>query len=315
MSESPVIRTRSLPVPEGVAGMRLDHFLSLWFRSFSRTRLAKAIRAGEVTTEGRVLRAGTRVRAGMVLEIATPGIAPDSDPPPFPEVLHERDHLLVLNKPAGMLCHPTGTAFAWAVIGLARERWPAAELVHRLDRDTSGCLALTSDPQLNAHLKKGIAEGRSKKVYEALCKGDIPWEEAVLDGPIGPADGEIRIQMAVRPDGKSARTDVTVLGRQNGLTRVRCRIHTGRTHQIRVHLAHAGFPLLGDRLYGVPPEVFLHTLEHGVDASTIEATGAAHHALHAAELTLPHPKGDVLVRAPVPERFEAWWQGEQRPRR
>lgn len=294
-------------MPDGVAGMRLDHFLARWFRTFSRSQLVKGIKAGDVTLEGRPLRAGHRVKSGQVLEIAIAGIAPTDDPPPFPTILHEGDGLVVLDKPAGMLCHPTGTAFAWAVIGLARERWPTVELVHRLDRDTSGCLALTTDPALNAHLKAAIAAGRTKKVYEALCKGTIPWDRQVLDGRIGPANGPIRIQMAVTADGKVARTDVDVLGRQHDLTRVRCRIHTGRTHQIRVHLADAGFPLLGDRLYGVDPEVFLRTLEHGVDASTIAATGAPYHALHAAELTLPMPSGPLTVRAPVPETFEGWW--------
>lgn len=305
MDEAPT--TRSLPVPEGVDGMRLDHFLRAWFRTFSRTQLARGIRAGQVTCDGRVLRAGTRVRPGMRLEIGIDGIAPTSGPPPFPDIVHESDGLVVLNKPSGLLCHPTGAAFAWSVIGLAKERWPRAELVHRLDRDTSGCLAVTTDPELNRALKIAIAEGRTKKVYQALCKGEIPWEEQVIEGPIGPADGEIRIQMAVRPDGKSARTDVTVLGRRHGLTRVRCRIHTGRTHQIRVHLAHAGFPLLGDRLYGVPPEVFLHSLDHGTDAFVVASTGAPRHALHAAELTLPLPQGEVEISAPPPEDFEGWW--------
>lgn len=294
--------------------MRLDHFLAKWFRSFSRSRLAKGIRSGEVTLDGRALRAGHRIKPGQVLEIAIAGIAPSGDPPPFPTILHEADGLVVIDKPAGMLCHPTGTAFAWAVIGLARERWPTVELVHRLDRDTSGCLALTTDPALNAHLKAAIAAGKTRKVYEALCRGTIPWERQILDGRIGPASGEIRIQMAVTTDGKVARTDVDVLGRTDDLTRVRCRIHTGRTHQIRVHLAHAGFPLLGDRLYGVPPEVFLHTLDNGPDESTERATGARHHALHAAELTLPMPTGEVTITAPVPDHFQAWWEGEDRPR-
>ncbi|MEZ4322976.1 MAG: RluA family pseudouridine synthase [Myxococcota bacterium] len=287
--------------------MRLDTFLARWFRDFSRSALSRGVKAGQVCSEGRPLRAGARVRGGQVLDITIEGIAPDGPPPPFPPILLERDGLLVVDKPAGMLCHPTGTTFAWALVGLARERHPDVELVHRLDRDTSGCIALTTDPTLNRHLKLAIKEGRTRKEYEAIVKGEIPWDRKRLDGPIGPADGEIRIQMAIRDDGKPARTDVTVIGRQPGYTRVRCRIHTGRTHQIRIHLAHEGFPLLGDRLYGVAPEVFLHTLEHGVDASTREATGAPYHALHAAELELPLPGGAVVVRAPMPEVLERWW--------
>lgn len=287
--------------------MRLDHFLAVRFRDFSRSAMSRWIREGLVCAEGRVLRTAYRVRAGDQLEIAIPGIAPDSVAPPFPTVLHEADGLVVVDKPPGMLCHPTGSAFAWALIGLARERWPDVELVHRIDRDTSGCLALTTDPELNRVLKLAVLEGRMHKVYTAICKGEIPWDSQTLDGPIGPADGEIRIEMAVRPDGKHARTDVQVLERKAGMSLVRCRIHTGRTHQIRVHLAHAGFPLLGDRLYGVPAAVFLHTLEHGSDPGVIEATGAPRHALHATVLQIPHPAGSITVQAPLPPDMARWW--------
>lgn len=298
---------RELAVPAVAAGMRLDHFLARRFPDFSRTRLAKGIRAGQVRLGERVLRAGYRVREQDVLAIGIAGIAPAGEPPPLPPVLHEADGLVVLDKPAGLLCHPAGSTFAWAVIGLARERWPTVELVHRIDRDTSGCLALTTDPALNRHLKEAVLEGRVRKTYLAICKGTIPWDEAVLDGPIGFAQGPIRIQMAVCDDGKHARTDVTVVERRGELTLVRCRIHTGRTHQIRVHLAHAGFPLLGDRMYGVDPDVFLDVLEHGPTGRTFQATGAPRHALHAHELVLPHPRGPVTVRSPLAVDLQRWW--------
>ena len=299
-------------MPDAAGGMRLDQFLAKRFRDFSRTALAKGIKAGEVHCGGRPLRAGHRVREGQVLEIAIPGIAPAGDPPPPPPVLHHAQGLLGFDKPSGMLCHPTGTAFAWALVGLARAEHPGADLVHRLDRDTSGCIALTTDEALNRDLKQALKAGQTRKEYDAIVKGEIPWDHQELTGPIGPAGGVIRIQMAVRPDGKSARTDVTVVARQPGYTRVRCRIHTGRTHQIRVHLATAGFPLLGDRMYGVDPEVFLRTLDHGADRQVVEAAGAPHHALHAAELELPMPAGPVVVRAPLPTDLARWWDQPQR---
>ena len=298
---------REVEVPENADTLRVDRFLALRFRDLSRSKLVRGIEAGLVQRAGRVLRKGHKLRAGDVLQIFIPGIAPDSPPPPFPQILHEDAGLIVVNKPAGMLCHPVGTAFAWALIGLARARFPGAELVHRLDRDTSGCIALTSSLALNRALKKAIAEGRTGKVYEAICKGEIPWEQRTLTGPIGPAGGVIRIQMAVRVDGKPARTDVTVIERQPGFTRVRCVLHTGRTHQIRVHLADAGFPLLGDRMYGVPPEVFLRSLDHGADATVREWAGAPHHALHAAQLTLPMASGPVTTTAPLPDDLQRWW--------
>lgn len=301
-------RTRDIVVPVAADGMRLDQFLARRFRDFSRTRLARGIKAGEVCHEGRVLRAGTAVREGQILAIAIPGIAPSGTPPPFPAVLHEAEGLWVVDKPAGMLCHPTGSAFVWALIGLAKDQHPAADLVHRIDRDTSGCVAMTTDPDLNRHLKAALKRGDTHKEYEAIVKGEIPWESRTFTGPIGPAGGRIRIQMAVNEAGKSARTDVWVVERQPGLTRVRCRIFTGRTHQIRVHLATAGFPLLGDRMYGVPPEIFLHSLDHGADPYVVAGAGAPRHALHAAQITLPMPTGRVTITAPWPEDLARWWR-------
>ena len=114
--------------------------------------------------------------------------------------------------------------------------------------------------------------------------------------------------MGVRPDGLSACTEVTVLERGPTMTRVRCVLLTGRTHQIRVHLAHAGFPIVGDRLYGVSPDVFLRILDTGVDDTIIEAVGAPRHALHARRITLPHPEGaELSLEAPFPTDLARWW--------
>lgn len=302
---------RVVQVPEGCAGMRLDRFLARRFPTRSRSWLVTGIRAGQVTDpDGQALRPSARVQADQELHLLLPGIAPSEPPPPFPTVLYEDARMAVIDKPAGMLAHPAGTDFAWAVISLAKERWPdeRMDLVHRLDRDTSGCLLLSKDLEANRHLKLAVKQRRVTKEYEALCKGTIDWDHRHLRGPIGSDGGEIRIKMAVRDDGLQAHTEVTVLDRANGLTHVRCRLHTGRTHQIRVHLAHAGFPLLGDRMYGVPPEVFLHTLDHGTDAWVREQTGAPYHALHARSVGFPHPDGhDLRVEAPLPEALRRWW--------
>ncbi|MBA2322288.1 MAG: RluA family pseudouridine synthase, partial [Deltaproteobacteria bacterium] len=273
---------RLLDVPLTADGMRLDHFLARRFADRTRSWLARGIDGGGVRdAAGRPLRKANPVRAGMVLHLFLPGIAPGTEAPPLPTILHEDDRIVVLDKPAGMLAHPAGTDFAWAAVSLARERWPGIDLVHRLDRDTSGVLVLARDIDTNRALKRIFHDGEAVKTYEALTRGEIGWDTAVLDGPIGPASGIIRIQMAVRPDGQSARTDVRVIGRRPGCTHVALRLHTGRTHQIRVHLDHAGFPLLGDRMYGVPPEVFLRTLDIGVDETVVIAAGAPRQALHA----------------------------------
>jgi 23S rRNA pseudouridine1911/1915/1917 synthase len=304
---------RHLTIGPDTDGMRLDRWLSLRFVDRSRSYFARAIRDGLVRTDDeRPLTCAHRVTEGLALRLYLPGIAPGTPPPPFPPILYEDRGLVAIDKPAGLLAHPSGSDWAWAVISLAKERYAGEriDLVHRLDRDTSGVLLLTRDLETNRRLKEAVKQGDVHKEYEALVKGRVPWDRRTLDGPIGPADGPIRVQMAVRDDGLPARTDVEVLERGPVLTRVRCVLHTGRTHQIRVHLAHAGHPIVGDRLYGVPPAVFLTIRDTGVDDAVIAAAGAPRHALHARRVAVPHPgaPGGVLaVEAPFPADLARWW--------
>ncbi|MCB9665831.1 MAG: RluA family pseudouridine synthase [Alphaproteobacteria bacterium] len=314
-------RHRELEVPAAADGMRLDRFLALRFRDRSRSELARAIKAGEVTDpSGRALRASALVRTGEVLHLYVEGIAPGAPPPPFPAILHEDDRVVVVDKPPGLMAHPAGTRFVYALVGLARARWPelAVDLVHRLDKDTSGVVALTKDVAANAFLKARLKAGEGRKEYLAIVKGRPDWDALEIDAPIGRADGPIRIQMAVRPDGLPSRTGAEVVAHHPtaDLALVRCRLHTGRTHQIRVHLAHVGFPLLGDLLYGVPPEVFLTHLDHGLTPEVLAAAGAPRHALHAHHLVLPHPDGGLIdVRSPLAADLEAWWADPSLPAR
>lgn len=306
-------RHRELEVPDVADGMRLDRFLAARFKDRSRSELARGIRDGEVTdAEGQRVRASRIVRTGEVYHLFVEGIAPAGPPPPFPPILHEDDRLVVIDKPPGLMCHPSGTRYVYALIGLAKMHWPdeRVDLVHRLDADTTGVLVLSKDLEANRVLSAHMREGACTKVYQAIAKGVPDWEDRVVEAPIGRAGGEIRIQMGVRPDGQSARTDVRVLERHPTapLTRLECRLHTGRTHQIRVHCAHVGLPLLGDRLYGVPEDVFLTTQDEGVTDDVLARAGAARHALHARRITLPHPDGgELTVEAPLPDDMVAWW--------
>jgi len=302
---------REVPIPASAGGMRLDRFLALRFPDRSRSFFSRCIAAGEVCdANDRPLAGSARVQPGHPLRVRIAGIAPSGDPPPLPPVLWTDGRLVALDKPAGMLCHPAGTRFAWAAVSLAKRAWPDEDvhLVHRLDRDTSGVLLLTRHADTNRFLKAAIKRGALHKEYLAIVKGEVPWESQSLTGPIGSDDGVIRIRMAVTPDGLPAHTDVSVVARQPGLTLVRCVLHTGRTHQIRVHLHHAGFPLLGDRMYGVDPDVFLDTLEHGVTPFTRTSSGAPRQALHAQQTRVPLPDGStVTIDAPLPPDLQRWW--------
>jgi len=297
--------------------MRLDRFLAARFVELSRSALARGIRAGLVTDDaGRPLRPATIVRSGQALRIYLPELAPSGPPPPLPPVLYEDERVVVLDKPPGLACHPGGTAFTWAIVGLARARWAThdhVDLVHRLDRDTSGVLVLTKDVQANAFLKGVFKEGGAAKEYLAFARGHLSWTHRLIDAPIGAASGPIRIQRAVTDDGLPARTEVWVEAHTTAagppMSRVRVRLHTGRTHQIRVHLAHVAEGLVGDRMYGVPPEVFLHYWEHGVDDVVIGGAGAPRQALHAARIRFPHPDGGTVeVDAPLPADLARWWE-------
>ena len=307
---------REMTIGAGADGMRLDRWLALRFPDRSRSHFARALRNGLVRTPcGRPLDCATRVREGLVIRLFVPGIAPSSPPPPFPPILHEDPSLVAINKPPGLLAHPSGSDFAWAVISIAKDRYPGdrVDLVHRLDRDTSGVMLLTRDLETNRRLKEAVRTGGVRKEYEALVKGRISWDREMIEGPIGAAGGPIRIQMAVRADGLPARTEVEVLDRGLTMTRVRCVLHTGRTHQIRVHLAHAGHPLVGDRLYGVPPETFLRIRDHGVDDEVVSKAGAPRHALHARRVVLPLADGSPLtIEAPLADDLVRWWSDPDR---
>lgn len=307
---------RVLNVLDRAAGRRVDTFLSLRFPSWSRSTFAKWIKEGVVQSDSRTLKPSSVLRLGEVLRIWAPGIAPAEGPPPPPAILYEDDWLLAVDKPAGMLVHPVGQRFAWALIGLVREMRPGVriDLSHRLDRETSGIVVLTKHEDANRAMKDAFQARRVQKTYQALVRGVVPWEAQSVDASLGHKAGSVvQLRRGADPAGESALTEVSVLRRLERHTLVECRPHTGRTHQIRVHLEIAGFPILGDKLYGQPDEVFLSLLDGGVTPALRETIGFPRHALHAHAPAVPHPhSGQMLkVRAPLPADMQAVADGAE----
>lgn len=224
--------------------------------------------------------------------------------PPIPPVLHQDPDIVAFDKPSGLLAHPVGGAFAWGLINLAREAFPgeALHLLHRLDRETSGVSLVARSELANVAVKQAFKDREVLKTYHAIVRGRVPWDQQDVDAPIGSDDSVIRIKQGVVSGGQPARTEIRVVARFPRLTLVSCRPHTGRTHQIRVHLEHLGFPILGDRLYGQEPDVFLGLLEGKPVSRLRQRLGHPRHCLHARALHLRHPRSGALlsIRAPMP---------------
>jgi 23S rRNA pseudouridine1911/1915/1917 synthase len=289
-------------VPDALAGQRLDQALATLFPDFSRSRLQGWIRAGQVQVDGRELRPRDKVGGGEEIVLSA---QLEDETRAEPEairlaVLHEDEEILVLDKPAGLVVHPgAGNATGTLVNALLHHRpglrvLPRAGLVHRLDKDTSGVLVVACTPAAHASLVRQLEERSVRREYEAVCAGVMTGGGSV-DAPIGrhPVD---RVRMAIREGGREAVTHYRVAARFRGHTHVLCTLETGRTHQIRVHLASIRHPIVGDPVYGGRL-----ALPKGASPALIEALrGFRRQALHAARLELVHPGSGQAVRFEAP---------------
>ena len=286
-------------MPPAWQGLRLDRALALWQPESSRSHLQQLVEQGGLTLDGQpCTQASRKLRLGQRLELLLR--PPDSLLAFVPElmdlpIVHEDDALMVLNKPAGLVVHPAAGNWSGTLMNglLAHHalaaQLPRAGIVHRLDKDTSGLMVVGKTPTACQQLIAQLAARTVKREYLAICQGR--WSEPrQIDAPIG-RDPRQRTRMAVVSEakgGKAARTDVEPLAVGERHSLLLCRLHTGRTHQIRVHCAQAGHPLLADALYGGKP-----------------AAGMSRQALHATRLTLQHPSsGETLQwQAPPPPDF------------
>ena len=294
----------SVDVPAELAGQRLDQALATLLPEHSRSRLKTWIEAGAVLVDGEPRRPRDKVLGGERIEIAATlpeEVAAVAQAMPL-SVVHEDRHLFVIDKPAGLVVHPGAgnpdQTLQNALLALdpALVRLPRAGIVHRLDKDTSGLLVIARTPEAHTALVRMLEEREIHREYQAVCRG-VMTAGGTVDAPIDrhPTD---RVRMAVRQGGRESITHYRVIHRYRAHTHVRVQLETGRTHQIRVHLAHAGFPLVGDRVYGGRL-----TLPRGATEELRQALrDFPRQALHAARLEFAHPVGGkpVACAAPLP---------------
>jgi 23S rRNA pseudouridine1911/1915/1917 synthase len=288
-----------LEVASEHAGQRLDRFLAQALPAFSRSRFQTLIRDGFVRVNGNAARPRDPVRAGQIVELREPEIAKiEAQPEPIAlEILFEDDDLLVLNKPAGLVMHPGAghqqhtlvnalLAHCKKLSGIGGKERPG--IVHRLDKETSGALVIAKNDPTHRDLAKQFAARTMGKIYLALVAGAPRQTTGVIDKAIArhPVDRQ-RMSIA-RRQGRSAKTEYRVLHSSGDASLVECTLHSGRTHQIRVHLHDLGHPVLGDKLYGGK-----------------RAGNFPRQMLHAWKLSFRHPRtGEPMTfTAPIPSDF------------
>ncbi|PCI36702.1 MAG: RNA pseudouridine synthase, partial [Elusimicrobia bacterium] len=263
--------------------------------------------------EGKVSLRGVRAKASARLrtdDVVVLRYARREEPAPTHArlpILFEDDRILVVNKPPDLIVHPTDRVIRNTVLSILREQTGAGflTLAHRLDRETSGVLVLAKDSAAAAALQGQFERREIRKEYLALVRGVPPQKRFAIDAPLGKAGGEILVQQAVLEDGAAAQTDFTVVAAGGEAALVQARPRTGRLHQIRVHLAHAGFPILGDKLYNGDGSAYLKAVAKTFDGSDAERLGASRQMLHARRLWLRHPEtGPMIFKAPLPDDFK-----------
>ncbi|HOJ93365.1 MAG TPA: RluA family pseudouridine synthase [Dictyoglomaceae bacterium] len=284
---------------EGDVKERVDKYLSEKL-FLSRSQIQKLIDEGHVKVNGEKIKTSYKIKLGDNIEVVIP--PPEnteiiSEDLPL-EIVYEDEDLLVVNKPRGMVVHPAVGHFQGTLVnallykvkdlsGIGGAIRPG--IVHRLDKDTTGLLVVAKNDYAHQHLSEQLKQRTLKRVYWALCEGEIPWDKKRVELSIGRHPVH-RKKMAVVSTGKIAITNFEVLERFKGYTLVSASLETGRTHQVRVHLSHMGFPIVGDEIYGRTDKRF----------------GIKGQLLHAKEISFIHPREGTIMKftAPLPEDFQ-----------
>ena len=296
--------TRELTAATEHAGVRLDAFLSA-DGALTRSQAARLIAEGRVRVNGKPAAKSARLSGGETVTVDVPQLRETALPPqdiPL-DVVYEDDDVIVVNKPTGLVVHPApghpdGTLVnallhhcGDSLSGIGGEKRPG--IVHRIDRDTSGLIIAAKNDAAHLALSAQLKDHSLSRTYECLVTGNMKQDSGTVDTPIGRSSAD-RKKMAVVPTGRRAVTHWEVVARYPGVTHLRCRLETGRTHQIRVHMAYIGHPILGDTVYGAKKPV----------------PGLTGQCLHATGLRFVHPRtGEpVELHCPLPPEFTAMLQ-------
>ena len=296
--------TRELTAATEHAGVRLDAFLSA-DGALTRSQAARLIAEGRVRVNGKPAAKSARLSGGETVTVDVPQLRETALPPqdlPL-DVVYEDDDVIVVNKPTGLVVHPApghpdGTLVnallhhcGDSLSGIGGEKRPG--IVHRIDRDTSGLIIAAKNDAAHLALSAQLKDHSLSRTYECLVTGNMKQDSGTVDAPIGRSSAD-RKKMAVVPTGRRAVTHWEVVARYPGVTHLRCRLETGRTHQIRVHMAYIGHPILGDTVYGAKKPV----------------PGLTGQCLHATGLRFIHPRtGEpVELHCPLPPEFTAMLQ-------
>jgi len=304
-------RTEKFTIEKSLPGGRLDTFLREVFPAASRGALQRLIEEGHIRVNGQTTKPTHTPRAGEEIEVYWPDAKPaEAQPEEIPlDILFEDKSLLVVNKPAGLVVHPAAGHEEHTLVnallhhckgslsGIGGVARPG--IVHRLDKETSGCLVVAKNDETHLALSAQFAAREVKKIYNAILCGEIPRASGEIHAAIARHVSH-RKRMAVREDddGRAAHTSYQILERLNAATLVEAQIHTGRTHQIRVHFQFVGHPLVGDDTYGARQNARLKELTN---------YAAPRVMLHAKELSFVHPRTQKRVKfaAPLPDDFLA----------
>ena len=302
MEESFSGAIRSYTVGPEIAGQRLDRYLSDQEPEISRSYLQKLIREGNVLLDGKPAKAGAKLSCGAEIELMLPEAKePEILPEKLPlDILYEDSDVILINKPKGMVVHPSAGHYTGTLVNglLCHCRGELSGIngvlrpgiVHRIDKDTTGVLIACKNDRAHNSLAEQLKAHTITRRYRAIVCGNLKEDEGRIDAPIGRHPIERKKMAVVRTGGKSAVTHYRVLERFGAYTYIECRLETGRTHQIRVHMASIGHPLLGDEVYG-----------RGKNPFHLEGQ-----TLHAMVLGFVHPStGEYMeFEAPLPEYFE-----------